>query len=250
MKRFHVRLPSPAMVVATVALIVALTGSAYAASTIGSKQLKNNAVTGKKIKNGAVTGAKLANGSVSTRKLANGAVTTAKLGLAAVATVNLSDIAVTTSKIADGAVTTGKIADGAVTTSKLDPSERSQAFLDTETSGTVGPLPNLASSPATVATINLPAGGHYVVTAETEFINTDIGGPTSHYAECSLSSGGTTIGDQSATYNAGGLAASGGVTVTGISDGGTVLLSCRADDATHSFGFDRRIVASRVASVS
>src|SRR5512133_1733431 len=72
MKRFQLALPSPAMIVALVALIVALAGSAYAAKKIGSRQLKRNAVTTKKIKNKAVTTAKLANGAVTTDKLSEG----------------------------------------------------------------------------------------------------------------------------------------------------------------------------------
>ncbi len=74
MKRFQFSLPSPAMIVAIVALVAALGGSAYAAHKIGSHQLKKNAVTTKKIKNAAVTSGKLANGAVTAGKLANGAV--------------------------------------------------------------------------------------------------------------------------------------------------------------------------------
>jgi len=56
--------PSPAMIVAGIALVIALGSGAYAASTlpknsVGTKQLKNSAVTTKKIKNGAVTGSKV-----------------------------------------------------------------------------------------------------------------------------------------------------------------------------------------------
>jgi hypothetical protein len=63
-------MPSPAMIVAIIALIAALGGSAYAAAklgknSVGSRQLKARAVTGKKIANNAVTGAKVSNGSLS-----------------------------------------------------------------------------------------------------------------------------------------------------------------------------------------
>jgi hypothetical protein len=64
MKR-RLRAPSPALVIALIALFVALGGSSYAAinslpkNSVGSKQLKNNAVTGSKIKNGAVTAGKI-----------------------------------------------------------------------------------------------------------------------------------------------------------------------------------------------
>ena len=52
------------MTVAVIALIVALGGTSYAAfmvpeNSVGTRQLKNDAVTAKKIRNGSVTGAKL-----------------------------------------------------------------------------------------------------------------------------------------------------------------------------------------------
>jgi hypothetical protein len=64
MKRLVSRRPSPALVVAIVALVVAMAGTGYAASqlpggSVGSKQLKANAVTTAKIKKNAVTGAKI-----------------------------------------------------------------------------------------------------------------------------------------------------------------------------------------------
>lgn len=60
--RFKDRLPSPAIVVALVALFVAMSGSAVAATTL--------LVHTGNIANGAVTGSKIANGAVSMNKLA------------------------------------------------------------------------------------------------------------------------------------------------------------------------------------
>jgi hypothetical protein len=59
-------------VVAYLALVVALSGSAYALGkgAVGTKQLKNNAVTSKKIRNGQVRTQDLADGSVTAAKLA------------------------------------------------------------------------------------------------------------------------------------------------------------------------------------
>jgi hypothetical protein len=60
--------PSPALVVAVIALIAALTGTAWAAlgkNSVGSRQLKAKAVTTGKIANNAVNGAKVANQSLS-----------------------------------------------------------------------------------------------------------------------------------------------------------------------------------------
>ena len=64
MQKLRLRAPSPALVIALIALFVALGGTSYAAITlpknsVGSKQLKKNAVTGLKIKNGAVTASKI-----------------------------------------------------------------------------------------------------------------------------------------------------------------------------------------------
>jgi hypothetical protein len=51
MKKFRL---SPALVVSMVALFVALGGVGYAATTIGSAQIKNNSVRGKDIRNGTI----------------------------------------------------------------------------------------------------------------------------------------------------------------------------------------------------
>ena len=57
--------PSPAMIVACIALLVALGSGAYAASqlpdnSVGTKQLKDRAVTNRKLAKGAVTAKKVA----------------------------------------------------------------------------------------------------------------------------------------------------------------------------------------------
>ncbi len=70
MRKLLGRRPSPAMVVACLALLVALTGTSVAAvnqlgrNTVGPLQIKNGAVTNPKIRNNAVTSAKVANRSL------------------------------------------------------------------------------------------------------------------------------------------------------------------------------------------
>ncbi len=68
-----------ALLVAILALVVSAAGVGYAAGKVGTKQIKNNAVTAKKIKNGAVTGAKVAPNAVTGDKLAPNAVTGDKI---------------------------------------------------------------------------------------------------------------------------------------------------------------------------
>ncbi len=62
--------PSPAMIVACVALVFSLGGISYAAITlpaasVGTKQLKNNAVVGAKVKNGSLSVADISSTSLS-----------------------------------------------------------------------------------------------------------------------------------------------------------------------------------------
>jgi hypothetical protein len=83
MKSFHLNRPSPALIISTVALLVALGGTGFAAfalpkNSVGSKQLKNGAVTNKKLRNAAV----------GTNQIANGAVTSSKMNLSGVTVPN------------------------------------------------------------------------------------------------------------------------------------------------------------------
>jgi hypothetical protein len=73
--------PSPAMLVACTALIVALGGSAYAVTalprhSVGTRQLKNRAVTNPKLANGAVTAAKIAPNSITGSEIRAGTLGT------------------------------------------------------------------------------------------------------------------------------------------------------------------------------
>jgi hypothetical protein len=74
MRIFRLRRPTPALIVSLIALTVALGGTSYAALSI-----PKNSVGTKQLKNKAVTNAKLGSGSVGTGKIKNGAVTTSKI---------------------------------------------------------------------------------------------------------------------------------------------------------------------------
>lgn len=82
MHRFIRHRPSPAMVIACTALLIALTGTSIAAveatvpkNSVGSAQLKSNAVTAAKIASNAVTSAKIASNAVTSAKVASGTLT-------------------------------------------------------------------------------------------------------------------------------------------------------------------------------
>ena len=76
--------PSPAMVVACIALIVALGGTGYAATqlppkSVGQKQLRNGAVGNLQLRDGSVTAGKLHKDAVTSDAIRNGGVKAADL---------------------------------------------------------------------------------------------------------------------------------------------------------------------------
>lgn len=127
MHRVLSRRPSPAMVVALLALFVSLGGSAYATlnlpkNSVGTAQLKKGAVTTAKLRNSAVTANKVKPHSLNDSKLATpalrinagtgltggGSIALGRSGALAVAAGGIG-----AGQLADGAVTTGKFASGA-----------------------------------------------------------------------------------------------------------------------------------------
>jgi hypothetical protein len=130
--------------ISCIALFVALSGAAYAATTLGKKsvktknlangsvttlKLKGGSVTNLKLRDGAVTGAKIAPGTIGSGQLANGAVRSEQLGGGVVTSGKLKNGAVTgeklagnavgASQLAANAVSNGKLQDGSVSSSKL-----------------------------------------------------------------------------------------------------------------------------------
>jgi hypothetical protein len=111
--------PSPAMAVAFVALLAALSGTALALpgqKTVDSGDLKRgavkssniarSAVTGSKIQNGAITGSKIQGGTITGAKLANNTLTGAQINESTLGTVPRAERA-NTAGTADHANTAG-----------------------------------------------------------------------------------------------------------------------------------------------
>lgn len=106
MRRLSSTLPSPAMLVALLALFVALGGSAYA---VKAATAPANSVVTKSIKKGAVTRGKIALGAVGSAQIGTGAVGAAHLGAGAVGTGQLADGAVTGAKLGKATITAANI---------------------------------------------------------------------------------------------------------------------------------------------
>ncbi len=67
-----VRMPSPAMIVATLALVLALSGTAVASGLITGAQIKNNTVSSVDVKNNSIQSVDVKNNSVTTADVKNG----------------------------------------------------------------------------------------------------------------------------------------------------------------------------------
>ncbi|WP_155891757.1 hypothetical protein [Conexibacter woesei] len=134
------RRPSPALVVASLALFVALGGPASAAHLIDGKTIRRNSITNAQIRNHtiktvdlsalayktlrttparSVGATQLRDGAVGSRALAPGSVDATKLAAGAVGNAQLAARAVDAGKLADGAVGSTQLAGGAVTSSKI-----------------------------------------------------------------------------------------------------------------------------------
>jgi hypothetical protein len=100
--------------ISCIALFVALSGAAYAATTLGAKSVKTQ-----NLANGSVTNLKLRNGAVTNLKLRNGAVTGAKIAAATIGSTQLADGAVRSGQLGGGVVTEAKLKNGAVSGDKL-----------------------------------------------------------------------------------------------------------------------------------
>ncbi len=69
---FKRMLPRPAMIVAVVALIAALGGSAYAATKIGTDDIQNNAITARQVENGTLKGKDFKEGGLTSSDVRDG----------------------------------------------------------------------------------------------------------------------------------------------------------------------------------
>jgi hypothetical protein len=130
--------PSPAMVVACLALAIALSGTSYAAirlpaNSVGTKQLRKNAVTSAKVKNDALTGA-----DVNERRL--GQVPSAA---------------------------TASNANNAAHAATADSATTANAAFSTYNDSLI----SLPDALGTIATLSIPAAGNYVVIAKFEAYN-------------------------------------------------------------------------------
>lgn len=158
--------PTPSMIVALLALMIACSTGAYAATV-----LPKNSVTSKSIKNGQVKSADIKNGQVKAKDLKQNAVKAKQLADNAVDAAALADGSVDSSAIADGQVGGAEIGDGQVGGADIGDGQVGAPELaptlrtDLDDASTLGGL--------TVAQIVAAAGGEYFEATQTA-ASTDI----------------------------------------------------------------------------
>jgi hypothetical protein len=124
------RRPSPAFVVALLALFVALGGPAQAKKLIDGKLLKKGSVTGRAIKNGSLNKGDLSKAairsleatptsSVRSAQIVDGQVLAPDLGAGAVTAPALAAGSITASKLAPDSIGGGSVANGSLQTSDI-----------------------------------------------------------------------------------------------------------------------------------
>ena len=198
--------PSPAMAVAFVALLAALSGTAVAlpgSNTVDSGDLRRGAVknsdiargavTGSKIRNGAVTGSKIQNGTITGAKLANNTVTGAQINESTLGTIPRAERANTagTAESANTAGTSGHAntagtAENANTVGGHAANSLVRvAFADADSDALVG-----ESGTALSTAITAPSAGFLVINAGSDVTN--VPEPVADVAiECSIEVDGT-----------------------------------------------------------
>jgi hypothetical protein len=171
--------PSPALVVACIALGVALGGTSYAAiklpaGSVGTKQLKKNAVTSPKLKKNAVTSPKVKNNALTGADVLESSL--APVPSAAIATNATNAANATNASHATNAdhATNATSATNAVT---------ANAAFSTYHDALI-PMPTMSG---TIATLSIPAAGNYIVSAKLTAFN--LSGTPSTDPRCSLEGG-------------------------------------------------------------
>jgi len=160
------------VMVTFLAFIVLGGGAAFAAlgkGTVGTRQLKKNAVKVGKLGPEAVKAGKLAQNAVPTNRIRNNAVSSSKVASGSILTDKIAAGAVTSSRLGNNAVIPDKIADNAVTEQKVG----------TDAIG----APQLKSIVVRSNSVVIPNGGSGVVSANCESGEQVVGAGTSWAAD-------------------------------------------------------------------
>lgn len=149
--------PSPALVIACLALFAALSGTALAAkATIGSNQIVNGSVRTVDLRDSAVNSAKIADATVTAADLGTDSVGSDEIAKDAVNTDEIAKDAVKSDEIAENAVTSSEVADQSLTQNDLGPDSVGSSELQAGSvrASELGPIIQVSNSTPIAATSN------------------------------------------------------------------------------------------------
>jgi hypothetical protein len=105
---------SYANVIATLALFLALGGTAYAAGTIGSGAIIDNSIRSEDIRNGAVKSIDVSNGTIASGDILDGTVASGDILDDTIVSGDISDDTVASGDILDDTIVSGDISNGTI----------------------------------------------------------------------------------------------------------------------------------------
>ena len=152
--------PSPAMIVACLALFLALTGSAIAAgvakNSVRSAQIVNGTVRTVDIRDNAVNSAKVADDSLTATDLAPDSVTNSELADNAVSSPEVAPDSLTADDLGANSVASSEVTDQSLTANDLGPNSVGASEIATDAVGSIEISPSAvhASELAAITTVS------------------------------------------------------------------------------------------------
>ena len=206
-------------VASTLALLVALSGGAYAAGLVGTSDLKDGAVTTSKLHGSAVTAKKIQDGAVHAGKLATGSVGGRQLINGSVGSEEIAPGAIGPDALAPGAVDNGALAPEVTDT--LASLADNRPYL---TSSSNHVIQQVGSTSVDVASLTFPKTGTYLVVGSLRVFPRDSN--PGHNLNCSMGGNGPSITNQFVPDN-NGVEMVPLIGTTSAGAGTSVTLSCR-----------------------
>lgn len=158
MKRF-LRLPSPAMTVALLALFTALAGTSYAAVTITGKNVKNSSLTGKDVRNNSLTGSDVKR--IRGADVSNGSLTASDIKSSSIAGNDIKNEALAARDIKAGSLTADRFAAGQLG-NRWALVDENGTIIEQSGGFTVASRPGINGQPATNPNVYINTGASLV----------------------------------------------------------------------------------------
>lgn len=181
------RPPSPALIVSIVAVVIACTGSAVAATVITGKQIRNGTITHSDIKNGTILSKKLSKGTQNLLKRKAGSAPTGRVAHEAVRKAGPEGVpANVITRVATLTVPAGaySVQANTVMTAFAGPTDPLEALLGAN--GSLGGTCTLnAGGPTHSSTGTIVVNDRQTPTTMSMQLTRTVGAPTDFFLECS-----------------------------------------------------------------